>query len=93
MKGLFFRVEMSLALLMKAVYFIFLASVCTCMKMFRCSILNSFVSICRFNEFGPYGGPAAKSLEPKFNVFSKHVSGQTGIKVPEVQVRIAFGLC
>ncbi|GMN53464.1 hypothetical protein TIFTF001_022595 [Ficus carica] len=39
-----------------------------------------------FNEFGTHGGPAAKSLEPKFNVFSKHVSAQTGIKVPEVQI-------
>ncbi|KAL9252576.1 hypothetical protein AKJ16_DCAP04271 [Drosera capensis] len=40
-----------------------------------------------FNEFGVDGGPAAKALRPKFNVFSKHVSSQTGLELPPVQIR------
>ncbi|XP_052188603.1 uncharacterized protein LOC127798982 isoform X1 [Diospyros lotus] len=40
-----------------------------------------------FNEFGIDGGPAAKSLRPKFNVFSKHVSIQTGLQVPDVEIK------
>ncbi|EXB98154.1 hypothetical protein L484_008133 [Morus notabilis] len=40
-----------------------------------------------FNEFGTDGGPAAKFLEPKFKVFSHHISTQTGFKVPEVEWR------
>lgn len=45
------------------------------------------VPACRFNEFGVDGGLAAKSLSPKFNTFAKHVSVQTGLQVPEVEVR------
>ncbi|KAH7522135.1 hypothetical protein FEM48_Zijuj07G0106100 [Ziziphus jujuba var. spinosa] len=41
----------------------------------------------RFNEFGTDGGPAAKALKPKFNVFSSHLSTQTGFKVPEVEIK------
>ncbi|KAM7462950.1 hypothetical protein LguiA_031071 [Lonicera macranthoides] len=41
-----------------------------------------------FNEYGVDGGPAAKSLEPKFNVFSKHVSTHTGLQVPDLEVKI-----
>ncbi|XP_075516507.1 uncharacterized protein LOC142551258 [Primulina tabacum] len=40
-----------------------------------------------FNEFGADGGPAAKSLKPKFNIFSKHVATQTGIQVPRVEIK------
>ncbi|XVF28641.1 hypothetical protein REPUB_Repub15cG0047400 [Reevesia pubescens] len=40
-----------------------------------------------FNEFGVDGGTAAKSLKPKFNVFSKHVSSQTGVQVPEFDIK------
>ncbi|XP_044497979.1 uncharacterized protein LOC123220049 [Mangifera indica] len=40
-----------------------------------------------FNDFGIDGGPAAKSLEPKFNIFSKHVSTHTGLQVPEVEIK------
>ncbi|KAK6145961.1 hypothetical protein DH2020_019830 [Rehmannia glutinosa] len=40
-----------------------------------------------FNEFGVDGGPAAKALKPKFNVFSKHVTAQTGIQVPHVEMK------
>ncbi|KAH6808988.1 HR-like lesion-inducing protein-like protein [Perilla frutescens var. frutescens] len=40
-----------------------------------------------FNEFGVDGGPAAKSLKPKFNVFSKHVTTQTGIQLPHVDMK------
>ncbi|GMP56052.1 hypothetical protein CsSME_00020670 [Camellia sinensis var. sinensis] len=39
-----------------------------------------------FNEFGVDGGLAAKSLRPKFNVFSNHVSIQTGLQVPDVEL-------
>lgn len=53
--------------------------------------LNQFVvSTSRFTDFGVDGGPAAKYLGPKFNVLSNHVSSQTGLQVPEVQVRITF---
>jgi len=45
---------------------------------------------CRFSEFGVDGGPAAKSLRPKFDVFSRHVSAQTGLQVPDVEVRNVF---
>lgn len=45
------------------------------------------IPACRFNEFGTDGGPAAKSLSPKFDIFTKHVSVQTGLQVPEVEVR------
>jgi uncharacterized membrane protein YphA (DoxX/SURF4 family) len=41
-----------------------------------------------FSEYGVDGGPAAKSLEPKFNVLSKHVSLHTGLKVPDVEIKI-----
>ncbi|XAR57391.1 hypothetical protein NMG60_11025523 [Bertholletia excelsa] len=39
-----------------------------------------------YNEFG-VGGPAAKSLETKFDAFSKHVSVQTGLQVPAVEIK------
>jgi hypothetical protein len=54
-------------------------------------VLNYFVvSSFRFNDFGVDGGPAAKYLSPKFNVFLHHVSTHSGLQVPEVQVRNAF---
>ncbi|XVF62910.1 hypothetical protein PTKIN_Ptkin09bG0046500 [Pterospermum kingtungense] len=40
-----------------------------------------------FNEFGVDGGPAAKVLKPKFNVFSKTVSSHTGVQVPEFDIK------
>ncbi|KAL5781794.1 hypothetical protein ACOSP7_006823 [Xanthoceras sorbifolium] len=40
-----------------------------------------------FNEYGVDGGPAAKALEPKFNIFSKHVSSQTGLQVPAFDIK------
>lgn len=40
-----------------------------------------------FNEFGVNGGPAAKNLKPKFDVFCKHVSSQTGFEVPHVEMK------
>ncbi|KAL5542199.1 hypothetical protein UlMin_009909 [Ulmus minor] len=40
-----------------------------------------------FNEFGTDGGPAAKHVKPKFNVFSNHVAAQTGFQVPEVEIK------
>ncbi|KAI8566413.1 hypothetical protein RHMOL_Rhmol02G0038400 [Rhododendron molle] len=40
-----------------------------------------------YNEFGIDGGPAAKSLTPKFDIFTKHVSVQTGLQVPEVEIK------
>ncbi|KAK4427747.1 hypothetical protein Salat_1543700 [Sesamum alatum] len=40
-----------------------------------------------FNEFGVDGGPAAKNLEPKFDVFTKHVTTQTGFQVPHVDMK------
>ncbi|XP_022873795.1 uncharacterized protein LOC111392650 [Olea europaea var. sylvestris] len=40
-----------------------------------------------YNDFGVDGGPAAKSLRPKFNVFSKHVTTHTGFVVPHVEMK------
>ncbi|KAL7105437.1 hypothetical protein ABFS83_07G043100 [Erythranthe nasuta] len=40
-----------------------------------------------FNEFGVDGGPAAKNLKSKFSVFTKHVTSQTGIQVPHVDMK------
>ncbi|KAF5465991.1 hypothetical protein F2P56_015950 [Juglans regia] len=40
-----------------------------------------------FNDFGVDGGPAAKYLGPKFNVLSNHISSQTGLQLPEVQIK------
>ncbi|CAM0884193.1 unnamed protein product [Alopecurus aequalis] len=54
------------------------------------------------SEFGTDGGPAAKSLEPKFNLFVKHLFNNTGMVVPHVQIKTvivatvylrAFGGC
>ena len=54
------------------------------------STLTLCLHVYRFNEFGVDGGPAAKALKPKFNVFSKIVSSHTGVQVPEFDVRIAI---
>ncbi|KAL6548314.1 hypothetical protein OROGR_008735 [Orobanche gracilis] len=40
-----------------------------------------------FNEFGSDGGPAAKNLRPKFSIFSKHVTAQTGLQIPHVEMK------
>ncbi|KAL6522738.1 hypothetical protein OROHE_016585 [Orobanche hederae] len=40
-----------------------------------------------FNEFGADGGPAAKNLRPKFSIFSKHVTAQTGLQIPHVEMK------
>ncbi|PIN16403.1 hypothetical protein CDL12_10950 [Handroanthus impetiginosus] len=40
-----------------------------------------------FNEFGVDGGPASRLLKPKFNLFVKHVTTQTGIQVPHVEMK------
>ncbi|XP_041007451.1 uncharacterized protein LOC121252048 [Juglans microcarpa x Juglans regia] len=40
-----------------------------------------------FNDFGVDGGPAEKYLRPKFNVLSNHISSQTGLQLPEVQIK------
>ncbi|KAJ4967775.1 hypothetical protein NE237_014476 [Protea cynaroides] len=40
-----------------------------------------------FNEFGIDGGPAAKALRPKYNVFTGHVSSHLGVQVPEVELK------
>lgn len=55
--------------------------------------MNHTKIFCRFNEFGVDGGPAAKQLKPKFNVFLKHVASQTGFQVPHIEVRSAFHIC
>jgi len=40
-----------------------------------------------FIEFGNDGGPAAKVLKPKFNLFIKQVSKNTGLGVPHIDVK------
>ncbi|KAL8486600.1 hypothetical protein ACS0TY_022864 [Phlomoides rotata] len=49
--------------------------------------MQPFINMFRFNEFGEDGGPAAKHLNPKFDVFSKHVATQTGFQVPHVEIK------
>ncbi|KAK9051722.1 hypothetical protein SSX86_028350 [Deinandra increscens subsp. villosa] len=41
-----------------------------------------------FNEFGIDGGPAAKTLLPKFNKFSKHFTTHTSFQVPELEMKV-----
>ncbi|GKV01872.1 hypothetical protein SLE2022_208400 [Rubroshorea leprosula] len=47
-----------------------------------------------FNEFGVNGGPAAKALGPKFNVFASHVHSNVGIQLPQVEMKhlVAAGI-
>ncbi|XP_024026318.1 uncharacterized protein LOC112093008 [Morus notabilis] len=40
-----------------------------------------------FNEFGDNGGPAAKELVPKFNVFNKNLSSNLGVALPNIDPR------
>uniref|UniRef100_A0ACD5UXA7 Uncharacterized protein n=1 Tax=Avena sativa TaxID=4498 RepID=A0ACD5UXA7_AVESA len=40
-----------------------------------------------FSEFGSDGGPAAKSLKPKFNIFVKQVSSNIGMAVPHIDIK------
>ncbi|XP_010935755.1 uncharacterized protein [Elaeis guineensis] len=40
-----------------------------------------------FSEFGLDGGPAAKALAPKYDLFVNHVSSHLGVKVPEVDIK------
>ncbi|RLM74057.1 uncharacterized protein C2845_PM15G02700 [Panicum miliaceum] len=40
-----------------------------------------------FIEFGNDGGPAAKALKPKFNLFIKQVSKNTGLGVPHIDIK------
>ncbi|WOL06196.1 hypothetical protein Cni_G14928 [Canna indica] len=40
-----------------------------------------------FNEFGVDGGPAAKTLKPKFDLSLKHASSHLGITLPPVEMR------
>ncbi|KAK9289221.1 hypothetical protein L1049_017695 [Liquidambar formosana] len=40
-----------------------------------------------FNEYGVDGGPAARSLRPKLEVFSKHVLTNVGAQVPEIEIK------
>lgn len=44
----------------------------------------------RFNEFGDDGGLVARSLAPKFKIFSRHVSSHAGFQVPPVEVSDAL---
>ncbi|KAJ1270243.1 hypothetical protein BS78_06G039200 [Paspalum vaginatum] len=40
-----------------------------------------------FIEFGNDGGPAAKALKPKFNLFVNQVSKTTGLGVPHIDIK------
>ncbi|KAJ9176422.1 hypothetical protein P3X46_011734 [Hevea brasiliensis] len=40
-----------------------------------------------FNEFGVDGGPAAKTLKPKLDVFTSHVHSHAGVHVPEIEIK------
>ncbi|CAL0316109.1 unnamed protein product [Lupinus luteus] len=40
-----------------------------------------------FNEYGVDGGPAAKALKPKFDVFAYRVHSQLGFQLPEIDIK------
>ncbi|KAE7997799.1 hypothetical protein FH972_002402 [Carpinus fangiana] len=40
-----------------------------------------------FNEYGVNGGPAAKTLGPKFDVFTKRVQSHVAMQVPDIEVK------
>ncbi|XP_006652116.1 uncharacterized protein LOC102701532 [Oryza brachyantha] len=40
-----------------------------------------------FSEFGTDGGPAAKALKPKFNLFMQQVSKNLGMAVPHIDIK------
>ncbi|KAK1676973.1 hypothetical protein QYE76_037821 [Lolium multiflorum] len=40
-----------------------------------------------FSEFGSDGGPAAKSLKPKLDLFIKQVSANIGMGVPHIDIK------
>ncbi|KAL8158317.1 uncharacterized protein LOC141676038 [Apium graveolens] len=42
-----------------------------------------------YQDFGVDGGAAAKSLSPKFRTVSKHFTTQTGLKVPDFEIKLA----
>ncbi|XP_047339909.1 uncharacterized protein LOC124943451 [Impatiens glandulifera] len=48
---------------------------------------NREIAIKGFSEFGVDGGPAAKTLKPKFNIFLKHATDHTGLKVSDVEIK------
>ncbi|XP_047055014.1 uncharacterized protein LOC124661197 [Lolium rigidum] len=65
----------------------------TAMELLSCVgrvLFASFFIISAYREackFGSDGGPAAKSLEPKFNLFLKQVSTNTGMAVPHIHIK------
>ncbi|KAK8956131.1 hypothetical protein KSP40_PGU011090 [Platanthera guangdongensis] len=40
-----------------------------------------------FIELGSDGGPAAKTLKPKFNLFTKHIASHFGLVAPHVNMK------
>ncbi|WCJ38392.1 HR-like lesion-inducing protein-related [Euphorbia peplus] len=40
-----------------------------------------------FNEYGVDGGPAAKTLKPKYGVVRSHVKSYCGVEVPEIEMK------
>lgn len=74
------------------VYFLFWKVYCFTSRSFINHALYkmSYISCCRFNDYGNDGGPAAKTLEPRYKVFSSHVLSNTGFELPEVEVRITL---
>ncbi|KVI01856.1 HR-like lesion-inducer [Cynara cardunculus var. scolymus] len=63
-----------------AIYNIKKLSFAVCKVMMVFAVAHS-LECCRFNEFGNDGGSAAKTLVPKFSVFSKHVTAHTGFQI------------
>ncbi|KAM7280212.1 hypothetical protein ACFE04_007346 [Oxalis oulophora] len=41
-----------------------------------------------FTEFGTDGGPAVKIWRPKYNIFEKFVSSQTGTQLPPIDIKM-----
>eukprot|EP00475_Leptophrys_vorax_P043731 TRINITY_DN8512_c0_g1_i1.p2 TRINITY_DN8512_c0_g1~~TRINITY_DN8512_c0_g1_i1.p2 ORF type:complete len:169 (+),score=20.69 TRINITY_DN8512_c0_g1_i1:29-508(+) len=42
----------------------------------------------KFNDFGPDGGPALRSMEPKLTTFRGHVERATGVALPHVDPKL-----
>ncbi|KAI3896727.1 hypothetical protein MKW98_009580 [Papaver atlanticum] len=43
-------------------------------------LTKSYSSYTRFSEFGVNGGPAAKALKPKYELFTNHLTSNLGFK-------------
>ncbi|KAI8551045.1 hypothetical protein RHMOL_Rhmol06G0154300 [Rhododendron molle] len=61
-------------------------------KLLRSAPFTKYPRPCWYNEFGIDGDAAAKSLGPKLDVFSEHMSVRTGLQVADVETNMSFAM-